>query len=126
MKQRRMAAEELAKFFAVLAHPLRVLIVEELNDKERTVNELHTTLNVPHASVSQHLAILRNNRVVIERKQGRHVYYHLRQPELCKLVIECFMFISPDPLESEKLLSAIESARHSWDGISVKKSSGKR
>lgn len=112
---RRVVSEELAKFFGVLAHPLRVQIVEELGDRELTVNELQLALGVAHASVSQHLGILRNNRVVIERRQGRHVYYHLRQPELAKRVTECLSFISPDKVESEKILSAIESARSSWE-----------
>lgn len=111
---RRIVSEELAKFFGVLAHPLRIQIVEELNDRELTVNDLQSVLGVAHASVSQHLGILRNNRVVVERRQGRHVYYHLRQPKLAKLVSEALLFISPDAAESAKFLSAIESARTQW------------
>lgn len=112
---RRIVSEELAKFFGVLAHPLRIQIVEELNDRELTVNDLQTALGVAHASVSQHLGILRNNRVVVERRQGRHVYYHLRMPHLAKMVAEALLFISPDTVESEKFLSAIETARSQWN-----------
>lgn len=113
---RRLAAMELAKFFGVLAHPLRIQIIEELRDRERTVNDLQVALQVPHASVSQHLAILRAHRVVIERRQGRHVFYHLRAPELATVVAHCLSFISPDADESERILSAIEYAKTEWRG----------
>ncbi len=111
---RRMVAVELAKLFGVLAHPLRVEIVEQLRDREMMVNELQQELNVPHASVSQHLAILRSNRVVIERREGRFVYYHLRNPELATAVAQFLAFVSPDLSESESILSAIESAKCQW------------
>lgn len=115
---RRIVSEELAKFFGVLAHPLRIQIVEELSDRELTVNDLQAALGVPHASVSQHLGILRNNRVVVERRQGRHVYYHLRLPYLAELVSESLLFIAPDTTASEEFLSAIESARTQWNAQS--------
>jgi DNA-binding transcriptional ArsR family regulator len=111
---KRLAAIELAKFFGVLAHPLRVQIVEELRDRELTVNDLQAALGVAHASVSQHLAILRSSRVVIERRQGRHVHYQLRTPELALVVRQCLAFVSPDTLESERILSALQSAKDIW------------
>jgi DNA-binding transcriptional ArsR family regulator len=111
---KRLAAIELAKFFGVLAHPLRVQIVEELRDRELTVNDLQAALGVAHASVSQHLAILRSSRVVIERRQGRHVHYHLRTPELAQVVRQCLAFVSPDTIESERILSALQSAKDIW------------
>jgi len=112
--QRRLIATELAKLFGVLAHPLRVQIVEELRDRELTVHDLQVALEVPHASVSQHLGILRSNRVVIERRQGRNVYYHLRDAALASLVIQFIQFLSPDSAESERMVSAIESVKTLW------------
>lgn len=111
---RRLVAIELAKLFGVLAHPLRVEIVEELRDRELTVNELQKELKVAHASVSQHLAILRSNRVVIERREGRHVYYHLRNPEMAQAVARFLSFVSPDTSESDRIISAIKSAKTQW------------
>ena len=73
MTEGRLAATELARLFGILSNPLRVQIIEELSDRELTVNDLQTSLGVPHASVSQHLGVLRVNRVVIERRQGRHL-----------------------------------------------------
>ncbi len=114
MTERRLAATELARLFGILSNPLRIQIIEELSDRELTVNDLQNSLGVPHASVSQHLGVLRVNRVVIERRQGRHVHYHLRQPELATTVLKCLMFVSPDKLESERILHAIEAANTRW------------
>lgn len=111
---RKVVSEELSRFFGVLAHPLRVLIIEELRNGELDVTALKDALNVPQASVSQHLGILRANRIVLERREGRHVFYHLRQPELANLVVQSIPFISPDDDESKRILSAIDSTRTSW------------
>lgn len=111
---RNVVAEELSRFFGVLAHPLRVLIIEELRNGEMTVSDLKDALDVPQATVSQHLGILRSNRVVLERRDGRHVFYHLRQPELADLVLESISFVLPDETESKRILSAINTTRTSW------------
>ncbi len=114
MSERRLVAAELAKFFGALSNPLRVQIVEELRDRELTVNELQAALEVPHALVSQHLGVLRANRMVIERRQGKHVYYHLRYSELAGIIKHCLKFVSPDTGESEKILDAIKQASNLW------------
>lgn len=111
---RRVVSEELSRFFGVLAHPLRVLIIEELRNGERTVTDLKDALMVPQASVSQHLGILRANRIVLERREGRHVFYHLRHADLAEMVVECISFISPDSSETERMSSAMDSARSEW------------
>lgn len=123
---RKVVSEELSRFFGVLAHPLRVLIVEELRNGELTVSDLKDSLMVPQGSVSQHLSILRANRIVLERRVGRHVYYHLRQPELADLVVQCITFVSPDDNESRRILTALDSARSIWTQNSPTKKSSKR
>lgn len=114
MVERRLVANELAKFFGALSNPLRVQIVEELRDRELTVNELQVALRVPHALVSQHLGVLRANRMVIERRQGKHVYYHLRHSELANIIKQCLTFVSPDRGESDRMLDAIQLASNLW------------
>lgn len=111
---RKVVSEELSRFFGVLAHPLRVLIVEELRNGELTVTDLKDALDVPQASVSQHLGILRANRVVLERREGRHVYYHLRQPNLANIVVQCIAFVAPDDVESKRIITALDSAKSTW------------
>src|SRR3954470_24032754 len=77
---RVLVTRELAELLAVLGHPHRVRIVEELRDGECDVTSLRDTLGISHSGVSQHLMLLRAHGIVCERRQGRHVYYRLRQP----------------------------------------------
>jgi DNA-binding transcriptional ArsR family regulator len=69
-----------ARFFKALAHPIRIRIIELLAERDRTVQELQVALPLDQSSVSQHLAVLRANQVVMARKEGVAVRYALRDP----------------------------------------------
>lgn len=116
MPSRDIAAKELAKAFSVLSHPDRVRIIEELGSGEKDVNSLRTVLGVSHSRTSQNLAVLRTNRLVTERRDGRHVFYRLSQPELAGWILEGLRFIEGDLQASEARLSAFEEARQKWSG----------
>jgi DNA-binding transcriptional ArsR family regulator len=114
MPFRDIASKELAKVFAVFAHPDRVRIIEELGSGEKDVNSIQAVLGVSHSRTSQNLAVLRTNRIVMERRDGRHVYYRLAQPELAGWVLEGLRFIERDVQASGARLSALEEARQIW------------
>jgi|SRR5579871_512022 len=68
-----------AGIFRALAHPTRIAIVELLRDSGATpVGTLHEQLSLEQANVSQHLAVLRSNHIVVARKDGNQVFYSLR------------------------------------------------
>lgn len=69
-----------AGVFQALAHPTRIAIVEYLQRGELTVGRLCEKLNLEQANVSQHLAVLRNKRLVESRKQGNQIFYRLCDP----------------------------------------------
>jgi len=71
---------------------------------------------VSHSRTSQNLAVLRTNRLVTERRDGRHVFYRLSQPELAGWILEGLRFIEGDLQASEARLSAFEEARQKWSG----------
>jgi len=75
-----------ADFFRALAHPVRIRLIEELGQRERTVQELQVALGVPQPLVSQQLAILRGKHLVNTRKEGATVVYALRDPLLAELL----------------------------------------
>ncbi len=114
MPYRIVISTELAKLFSVLSNPNRVRIVEELAQRELSVNDLRCRLNITHAAVSQQLAIMRTNRIVVERREGRKVLYHLRDPELAAWVLAGIRFISPNQNEFQDMITAIESAKLTW------------
>ena len=115
MPTRTIAARELAKFFGVFSHPDRVRIVEELRESERDVNALQEALGVSHSRTSQNLAILRTNRVVVERRDGRHVFYRLTYPEVADWVLGGLRFVEADLAEVVQRRLAIEAARQVWN-----------
>ncbi len=114
MPARHIVAKELAQLFSVFSHPDRVRIVEELREGERDVNALQAALGVTHSRTSQNLAILRANRLVAERREGRHVYYRLVNPEIARWVIDGLRFIEADLDLVARRRSAIEEVRQLW------------
>ncbi len=66
-----------AQICKALADPKRLLIINDLRDGEKTVGELADSLELPQATVSQHLAILRQRSLVYSRRQGVHVFYRI-------------------------------------------------
>lgn len=67
-----------ARFFKALAHPTRIRILEILAHGDYTVYELQEELELEQATVSQQLAVLRNQGIVNAEKEGLSVRYSLR------------------------------------------------
>jgi ArsR family transcriptional regulator len=76
-----------AEFFRALAHPIRIAILEELVQGERSVQELQDLLHVEQPVVSQQLAVLRNKNIVTGRKLGTSVRYLVRDPLIGDLLV---------------------------------------
>ncbi len=114
MPYRSLVTKELSELFGVLSHPLRVRIVEELHAEEKDVTSLAEILQISPSGVSQHLSILRACRLIVERKQGRNVFYHLRHPELASRALDGLKFAGPQPEDVEQFRSAVKKARAAW------------
>ena len=71
--------EARAKVIKALAHPTRLLIVDELAQHgERCVCELTDFVGSDMSTVSRHLAQLKEAGVVELEKRGRMIFYRLR------------------------------------------------
>lgn len=114
MPHRVLVSKELAGFMGVLSHPNRIRIIEELRDGEHDVNALREALGISHSGVSQLLMVLRANRLVAERRQGRRVFYHLRQPEIAGWLLEATRFLEKEFAEADELRKAIGKIREEW------------
>ena len=69
-----------AKVFKALAHPSRLLIVEQLAKKERCVCELTEMIGADISTVSKHLSVLKGAGIIQDDKRGLQVYYRLKMP----------------------------------------------
>ncbi|MBU3915013.1 metalloregulator ArsR/SmtB family transcription factor [bacterium] len=72
--------EEQARIIKALAHPSRLMIIEELNRAKRCVSELTELVGSDTSTVSKHLSVLKNAGLVFIEKKGTTVFYHLRMP----------------------------------------------
>ena len=67
-----------ARIIKALAHPARLLIVDELQKGPRCVCELRAAVGSDLSTVSKHLSVLRNAGVVRDEKRGVQVFYRLQ------------------------------------------------
>ncbi len=72
--------EARARVIKAMAHPSRLLIIDELNRRERCVHELTEIVGTDISTVSKHLSVLKNAGIVTDEKRGVMVYYRLRVP----------------------------------------------
>lgn len=72
--------DELQKLFKTLSDPTRVRILRLLESEELMVQELMEVLGMAQSRVSRHLAILRDARLVADRRDGTYVFYRFDPP----------------------------------------------
>ncbi len=72
----------------VLGHPDRLKILEVLEEAPKTVTDVQDALGMEQAIVSQHLARLRQYRIVEAEREGVHVYYEVVEPKV-RHILEC-------------------------------------
>jgi DNA-binding transcriptional ArsR family regulator len=76
-----------ANLFKGLAHPLRVRVLEVLSAApEASVSELISQTSLEASHLSQHLSVLRRNRLVLAERRGSLVYYRLAYPQVADLL----------------------------------------
>jgi DNA-binding transcriptional ArsR family regulator len=78
-KQRSMYAAR-ARIIKALAHPARLLIVDELAKQPLCVCDIRELVGSDLSTGSKHLAVLRNAGIVADEKRGVQVFYSLRCP----------------------------------------------
>lgn len=71
-----------AEIAKILAHPLRLEILNRIGTGEVSYASLLGELAVSKTNLSQHLAILRKGGIVSVRREGVHVHFRLTFPEI--------------------------------------------
>ena len=73
-----------AEICKTLSNPIRLEILTKLRDGKKSVTEITSLTGVRQATVSQHLAILRQRGVVTTKREGINVYYDVANPKITK------------------------------------------
>ena len=78
-----------ADLIKVLGHPARLQILEALADEgQACVCHLEWRLGIRQATLSQHLARMREADLVTDQRQGLNIYYSLASHEIVDLLVK--------------------------------------
>jgi len=99
-----------ARVCKAIADPKRLLIINELRDKELSVGDLCDALSLTQSNVSQHLGILRERGVVTTRRDGTTIYYSLRSQKVVQAVDLLREFMAESLTEQGELGRAVPAS----------------
>ncbi len=77
-----------AEVLKAVAHPLRLQIVELLQDREFSVGEIVEALGEKQAVTSQQLTMMKDRGVLASRRDGAKVYYRIQNLNVIR-VLNC-------------------------------------
>ncbi|QNP29445.1 ArsR/SmtB family transcription factor [Cylindrospermopsis curvispora] len=67
----------MAQTFHALSDPIRIAVIELLRHRELCVCDLCNALGISQSKLSFHLKILKQTSLVVNRQEGRWIYYSL-------------------------------------------------
>ncbi len=116
-------ADEVSSLLKALAHPARLMVCCQLRDKEMSVGDIETTLQIRQPGLSRELAKLREEGILQTRRQSKVVFYHLADARVAQLVdAMCAIFLNqrpPQPVipESPKMSGPPSRSQHGGFGV---------
>ena len=75
-------AKERAKVLKALSHPMRILIVEALKEKDLCGRDLCALGTISQSNVSRHIAMLKRVGIISDRRMNMRVMYRLETPSV--------------------------------------------
>ena len=92
------SAAAAAALLKALAHPDRLMLLCHLVDLERSVSELGALVGMGQPSLSQQLGVLRGERLVATRREGKHMVYRIASPAALTVLQTLYgLFCEPQP-----------------------------
>jgi DNA-binding transcriptional ArsR family regulator len=83
-----------AEFFRTLGHPVRIQVLELLQDGPKPVSALLAELGIEPSSLSQQLAVLRRAGIVTSNRAGSTVIYELAASDVAELMRAARRFLT--------------------------------
>ena len=94
-QRQRGAAAVAVGHLKLLANEDRLLLLCQLSQGERCVSELEAELDIRQPTLSQQLAVLRNEGVVATRREGKNIHYRIARTELLDILALLFRLYCP-------------------------------
>ncbi|KQR75427.1 ArsR family transcriptional regulator [Arthrobacter sp. Leaf337] len=80
-------SEVKAELFKSLGHPSRIRVLEMLADGPVAVSRLRDDTGLEPSNLSQHLGVLRRQRLIVPSRQDGRLFYELSCPEVSGLLL---------------------------------------
>ena len=87
-----------------LADANRILILYTLSEKRFNVSDLAKTVELPQSTVSRHLKVLRDRRMVIAQRDGQSVFYSLSDERIVQ-ALDILRAVLASSLENQSALA---------------------
>ena len=85
--------EQVSQLFKVLSDPTRLKILLTLREGEKNVTSIAAAVAMEQSAVSHQLKLLRENRVVKSRREGKAILYSLDDKHVIDILQETFEHI---------------------------------
>lgn len=80
------SASRAAAMLRLLGNERRLMILCQLADGELSVGELQPRVGLSQSALSQHLALLREERVVATRRESQTIFYRIADPAAVQII----------------------------------------
>jgi DNA-binding transcriptional ArsR family regulator len=74
-------ARRASALLKAMSNPARLMVLCQLAAGEKSVGELEGAVDLSQSGLSQHLALLRRERIVVTRRSGQTIFYSLASAE---------------------------------------------
>lgn len=91
----RAGANQAVGALKLLANEERLLLLCQLAQGEMCVSELEAALDIRQPTLSQQLGVLRNEAVIVPRRDGKKIYYSVASPELLEILAVLYRLYCP-------------------------------
>jgi ArsR family transcriptional regulator len=97
-----------AELFRTLGHPVRIRVLELLQDGPKQVRELLADIDIEASAMSQQLAVLRRAGIVTASRSGSVVTYSLAADDVSALMSAARRFLTEILAGRSELLAELE------------------
>lgn len=77
---------DLADLFKVFGDSTRIRIMFTISDNEMSVQSIADSLNMEQSTISHQLRVLRQNKLVRVRREGKQIYYSLDDDHVKRII----------------------------------------
>jgi ArsR family transcriptional regulator len=92
----REAADTATDFLRTLANPDRLILLCQLSGGEHCVSDLENDTGIPQPTLSQQLAVLRREQLVLTRREGKQIYYRIADPKVLTMLGQLQQLFCPE------------------------------